>query len=91
MTKFDLGKQLRERELRLGRIPAELVHAVSNEDIVESFMECSICQIRYITNDAGRKMIDESEDVEEFIERINIAFKWHKNQTCKLNDKKENK
>lgn len=78
MTIFDLGQQLRERELRLKRLPREVVAVVTNEDIVDSFLVCSICEQRFFDPKLEQQIIEESKDAEEFIERINIGFKWHK-------------
>lgn len=78
MKIFELGQQLRERQLRLQLIPKELINVVINEDIVDSYFVCSVCDRRFFALELEQRIIEESKDAEEFIERINIGFKWHK-------------
>jgi hypothetical protein len=77
MTIFDLGQQLREKQLRLKLIPKELVNVVTNEDIVDAYFICSVCEQRVFAAELERQIIEESKDADEFTERITIGLKWH--------------
>lgn len=68
MKVSELAKQLRDRQLELGLAPAELINALSDEQIIICYVTCSDCHERLVEDEELVAIIAQAKDMHEFLE-----------------------
>jgi len=64
----ELAEQLRKRQCELALVPAELINALSDEQIILCYVTCSDCQERLIEDEELTKIIAQAKDMHDFLE-----------------------
>jgi hypothetical protein len=73
----ELAKELRKRQLEKKIVPIELINALSDVDIVDSYFDCAKCRKNVWAEEAQQNLMQSSHSVDEFVERISLGLKWH--------------
>ena len=67
MDKHLLAQQLRQRQYAHGHLPRHLVDAVSDEDMIDSYITCSCCGEKQVTPQQLEVAIAQSRDAHHFL------------------------
>ena len=70
MHKLDLAKQLRHRQLKLGTVPPALIHSLTDEAVIDSYITCSCCQKREVTAEELAPIIAKAANAGNFFELL---------------------
>lgn len=77
MHKADLAHALRQRQHALGEVPGEMIDALSDDAIIDSYITCSCCGEKQVTHRQLRKAIFMAKDADGF---FNVCEKLAKAQ-----------
>lgn len=77
MTKTKLGKQLRQFQYRFGAVPRVIIDCLPDEKIIESYVTCSDCGVRLVSDDDLKQAIEQSQDADEFLDIISELARHH--------------
>lgn len=77
MLKHELAQQLRERQLKFGKVSKALIDACSDEQIIDSYITCSQCGEREVTAPQLAVAIRQASNADEF---FNICEAFSKEQ-----------
>jgi hypothetical protein len=81
MDKQVLAQQLRQRQYTQGHLPRHLIDAVSDEDIIDSYITCSCCGEKQVTPQQLEVAIAQARDASHFLmicdEQARIAPRGH--------------
>lgn len=66
MKKEDLADMLRQKQLKLGIAPKDLINALSDDQIILCYITCSCCNERLVTDEKLPRIINKAKDVEDF-------------------------
>ena len=67
MDKKFLVQELRERQISLGKVEENIVNSLSDDDIIDSYITCSNCGEKEITDDVLlNSLIKNAENAEDF-------------------------
>lgn len=78
MLKRELAQQLRERQLKFGKVSQALIDACSDDQIIDSYITCSQCGDKEVTAPQLASAIKQANNVDEF---FNICEAFSKAQT----------
>jgi hypothetical protein len=71
MDKQTLAQQLRERQYACGYIPRHFVDAISDEEIIDSYITCSCCGEKQVSPEQQGTAIEQARDTNHFLEICN--------------------
>jgi len=67
MDKHVLAQQLRQRQYTQGHLPRHLIDAVSDEDMIDSYITCSCCGEKQVTPQQLEVAIAQAHDASHFL------------------------
>jgi len=70
MNKKDLAQELRERQIRAGYIPENIINLLSDDKIIDSYITCSQCGEKDITDDMLDLSIKRAKNTDNFFDII---------------------
>jgi hypothetical protein len=81
MDKAQLAQALRQRQYTYGYIPRRMIDAVSDEDIIDSYITCSCCGEKQVTPQELETAIEQASDAYHFLtlcdERARTTSRGH--------------
>jgi hypothetical protein len=81
MDRHTLARQLRQRQYTQGYLPRHLIDAVSDEDIIDSYITCSCCGEKQVTPQQLVTAIGQAHDAYHFLvlcdEQARAASRGH--------------
>lgn len=77
MQKDALAQDLRQRQHQLGQVPAEMIDALSDDAIIDSYITCSCCGEKQVTPRQLRKAIFLARDADGFFDACDQFGKTH--------------
>ena len=77
MHKADLAQELRKRQYALGEVPGEMIEALSDDEMIDSYITCSYCGEQQVTRRQLRKAIFMAKDADGF---FNVCEKLARSQ-----------
>jgi len=77
MRKADLAHALRQRQHALREVPGEMIDALSDDAIIDSYTTCSCCGEKQVTRRQLRKAIFLAKDADDF---FNVCEKLARSQ-----------
>jgi hypothetical protein len=66
MSKHQLALELRQRQYAKGMVPKHMIDALSDEDIIDSYVTCSGCGKKQVTDVQKETAIWQATNAEEF-------------------------
>ena len=66
MLKIDLAKELRLRQYKYGQVDRELIDAISDDQIIDSYITCSCCGEKQVEIEQLPQIIADAKDTEHF-------------------------
>ena len=80
MKASELAQQLRELQYAKGMIPREFIDALPDDAIIDSYITCSGCGAKQVTEAQLPIAIKQAKDAEHFIEIVDRLSKQHKHE-----------
>ena len=77
MQKDALAQDLRQRQHQLGQVPAEMIDALSDDAIIDSYITCSCCGEKQVTRRQLRKAMFLARDADGFFDVCDQFGKRH--------------
>jgi hypothetical protein len=81
MDKARLAQALRQRQYTQGYIPRRMIDAVSDDDIIDSYITCSCCGEKQVTPQELETVIEQASDAYHFLtlcdEKARTASRGH--------------
>ena len=66
MKKGLLAQELRAKQLKLGAVPARIIKALSDDEIIDSYITCSCCGDKQLEGAELEYAISSASDTEHF-------------------------
>ena len=67
MDKAQLAQALRQRQYTQGYLPRRMIDAVSDDDIIDSYITCSCCGEKQVTLQELETVIEQASDAYHFL------------------------
>lgn len=67
MNPASLATELRQRQYALGEVPRELIDALSDDELIDTYITCACCGEKQVTPWQLRKAIFLADDAESFL------------------------
>jgi hypothetical protein len=78
MEKHTLAADLRAAQIRLGQVPTDLIHALSDDDIIDCYITCSCCGEKQVEGSSLDLAIDAADNTDHFFTLVgNFAHIKH--------------
>lgn len=68
MTRTQLARELRECQLEYGAVPGNILFLLTDDQIIESYVTCSCCGERLVSDADLNAAIRNADDSNEFLE-----------------------
>jgi hypothetical protein len=81
MTISQLAQELRERQYQLGAIPGEIIDALSDIALIDSYITCSCCGKKQVNEIQLHIAIENAKDADHFFDLCDGMSSLHKNST----------
>lgn len=81
MDKHALAQELRQRQYNTGLVPCEMIDALSDDAIIDSYITCSDCQMRQVDSQHLAIAIDQAHDAQQFFQLCNEFADTHYKKT----------
>lgn len=79
MTTSELAAQLRKRLIDKNLVDPSLLHSISDDEVIDSYITCSCCGEKQVNDCAELAwLIDRSNSAETFLELCNAAKAKHR-------------
>jgi hypothetical protein len=92
MTEKKLAKELRKRQIKFGKVPAETIKLLSDKAIIDSYITCNICKEKEVPDSILPWIINKATNADHFftiIDQIKEGM-YNKNKHRKNNKNKHN-
>jgi len=66
MLKVNLADELRQRQYKLGRVSKELIDALTDDQIIDSYITCFCCGEKQVDANQLPQIIADAENMEQF-------------------------
>jgi hypothetical protein len=81
MTIEQLAQELRERQYQYGAVPRELIDAVADIAIIDSYITCSCCGEKQVNEAQLHMAIQRAEDANHFFDLCDAMSSLHKSHS----------
>jgi hypothetical protein len=68
MTRQQLARELRECQFEYGAVPGNVLYLLTDDQIIESYVTCSCCGERLVSDADLAAAIKNADDSEDFLE-----------------------
>jgi len=80
VNKHQLAKELKQRQQKAGFVSRRQIRALSDNQIIASYITCSSCGERCLDKDNLQLAIQIAENAEQFLQTCDELFKLQHNQ-----------
>ena len=77
MSPATLANELRQRQYTLGEVPHALIDALSDAEMIDSYVTCSCCGEKQVTPWQLRKAIFLARDADSFFDAVDALSRRH--------------
>lgn len=77
MNSATLANDLRQRQYALGEVPRELIDALTDAQLIDTYITCSCCGEKQVTPWQLRKAIFLARDADSFFDAVGALSRSH--------------
>ena len=77
MSPATLATELRQRQYALGELPRALIDALSDDEMIETYITCGCCGEKQVTGWHLRKAIFLANDADSFFDAVDALSRRH--------------
>ena len=77
MKPSELAEQMKERQVKLGIVPKEILMKLSDEEMISSYLTCAECKTDFLTYAEAVSLAEDCKDIEEFFDKLDLIDRGH--------------
>ena len=77
MNSASLANELRQRQYALGEVPREMIDALTDAEMIDTYITCSCCGEQQVTPWQLRKAIFLADDADSFFDAVDALSRRH--------------